>query len=60
MSAITSISFDHEQYLGRTLREIAGEKAGIIKAGVPMVVGPVPDEAAREIAARAHRMRVPR
>ena len=53
VGAITSISFDHEQYLGRTLREIAGEKAGIIKAGVPMVVGPVPDEAAREIAARA-------
>ena len=37
--AITSIAFDHEKYLGSTLREIAVEKAGIIKPGVPVVVG---------------------
>jgi dihydrofolate synthase/folylpolyglutamate synthase len=35
---------DHEQFLGDTLAEIAGEKAGIIKRGVPCVVGPQADE----------------
>ena len=40
-TAITSIDFDHQQYLGTTLREIAVEKAGIIKPGVPVVVGDV-------------------
>jgi dihydrofolate synthase/folylpolyglutamate synthase len=39
VSAITSIGFDHQQYLGRTLPDIAVEKAGIIKPGVPVVVG---------------------
>ncbi len=51
--AITSIGFDHEQYLGHTLREIAAEKAGIIKPGITVVVGPVVPEAAGAIAARA-------
>jgi dihydrofolate synthase/folylpolyglutamate synthase len=51
--AITSIGFDHEQYLGRTLREIAAEKAGIVKPGVPVVVGPIDKEAADAIAAVA-------
>lgn len=36
---ITNISFDHQQFLGNTLAEIAGEKAGIIKTGVPVVIG---------------------
>ena len=44
-TAITSIAFDHQLYLGTTLREIALEKAGIIKPGVPVVVGPLPAEA---------------
>ena len=44
-TAITSIAFDHQLYLGTTLREIALEKAGIIKPGVPLVVGPLPAEA---------------
>lgn len=48
--AITSISFDHERHLGTTLDRIAHEKAGIAKPGVPLVVGDVPDEAARAIA----------
>lgn len=39
MSIITNISFDHTQFLGDTLAKIAGEKAGIIKAGVPVVIG---------------------
>ena len=39
LSIITNISFDHTQFLGNTLAEIAGEKAGIIKPGVPVVNG---------------------
>jgi dihydrofolate synthase/folylpolyglutamate synthase len=37
---ITPISFDHEQFLGTTIEAIAGEKAGIIKSGAPVIVGP--------------------
>ena len=37
-TAICSIGYDHMQYLGDTLEEIAGEKCGILKAGVPVVV----------------------
>ena len=39
VSVITNISFDHMNLLGNTLPEIAGEKAGIIKPGIPVVVG---------------------
>ena len=45
VTAITSIAFDHEQYLGHTLTAIAAEKAGIIKPRVPVVVGRVTEEA---------------
>lgn len=38
VSVITPVSFDHQDWLGNTLEEIAGEKAGIIKSGVPVVV----------------------
>ncbi len=48
LSVITPVSLDHQQYLGETLAEIAGEKAGIIKRGVPCVVGPQ-DEAGLEV-----------
>ena len=44
MTAITSIAFDHQQYLGSSLAEIAGEKAGITKPGVPMIVGEIEPE----------------
>ncbi len=44
VSVITSISFDHTRQLGHTLAAIAGEKAGIIKRGVPLVSGVVRDE----------------
>lgn len=44
-TAITSIDFDHEQYLGHTLAAIAAEKAGVIRRGIPVVVGPVAREA---------------
>lgn len=39
LSIITNISFDHTQFLGNTLAEIAAEKAGIIKPGTPVVIG---------------------
>ena len=39
LSIITNISFDHQQFLGNTLVKIAGEKAGIIKKGVPVIIG---------------------
>lgn len=39
LSVITNISFDHTQFLGDTLDKIAAEKAGIIKQGVPVVIG---------------------
>ncbi len=45
VSVITSISFDHTYLLGDTLGEIAGEKAGIIKPGIPVVVAPQEEEA---------------
>jgi dihydrofolate synthase / folylpolyglutamate synthase len=45
VTAITSIALDHEQYLGSTIRQIAVEKAGVIKSGVPVVVGRVDAEA---------------
>lgn len=50
---ITSISFDHMKQLGNTLAAIAGEKAGIIKANVPVVSGVVEAEPRDVIAARA-------
>jgi dihydrofolate synthase/folylpolyglutamate synthase len=53
VTAITPVSFDHQQYLGDTLAEIAGEKAGIIKPGVPLIVGPQDKEAMTTIASRA-------
>jgi dihydrofolate synthase/folylpolyglutamate synthase len=39
LSVITNISFDHQQFLGNTLKKIAGEKAGIIKKNIPIVLG---------------------
>ena len=53
ITAITSIAMDHERHLGHTLSEIAFEKAGIAKRGIPLVVGRLPGEAAARIAAVA-------
>lgn len=44
-SIITSISLDHTSILGGTVAEIAREKGGIVKEGIPVVVGDLPDEA---------------
>jgi dihydrofolate synthase/folylpolyglutamate synthase len=49
ITAITSISFDHERHLGRTLSAIAFEKAGIAKRGVPLVLGRMGSEASDRI-----------
>ena len=53
---ITNIGLDHQQYLGETLREIASEKAGIIKAGVPVVSAVTEDEAEDVIRERAREL----
>lgn len=59
LTIITPVSIDHQQYLGETLPEIAGEKAGIIKREVPVIVGPQQIEALEVIEARAARMGAP-
>ncbi|MFN4155955.1 MAG: bifunctional folylpolyglutamate synthase/dihydrofolate synthase [Paracoccaceae bacterium] len=56
LTIITPVSIDHQQYLGETLPEIAGEKAGIIKRGIPVIVGPQSPEGLTVIEARAARM----
>jgi len=53
VAVITSISLDHTKILGDTIEAIAGEKAGIIKPGVPCVIGSLPAEAEEVIRARA-------
>jgi dihydrofolate synthase/folylpolyglutamate synthase len=53
VSVITPIDFDHEQWLGKTLSEIATEKAGIIKPKVPVVCAPQRPEAEEVIRTRA-------
>lgn len=56
---ITPVDFDHQQYLGTTLTEIAGEKAGIMKAGVPCTIGPQTEEVGALMEARAQKVGVP-
>lgn len=53
LSIITNIGLDHTQFLGDTLAKIASEKAGIIKLGIPVVVGDMQPEAAAVIRDRA-------
>jgi dihydrofolate synthase/folylpolyglutamate synthase len=53
VTAITPISCDHMQFLGDTLAQIAGEKAGILKPGVPAAIGPQPLAAMQVIDAKA-------
>ncbi|MBC8036936.1 MAG: bifunctional folylpolyglutamate synthase/dihydrofolate synthase [Rhizobiales bacterium] len=59
LSVITTIDYDHQQYLGDTLTAIAHEKAGILKRGVPAIVGAQPDEARAEIERVAARVGAP-
>jgi dihydrofolate synthase/folylpolyglutamate synthase len=53
VTAITPVSLDHQGFLGETIPEIAGEKAGILKPSVTAVVGPQPVEAESVVEARA-------
>lgn len=59
VSVITSISMDHEAYLGNTLTEVAGEKAGIIKAGVPVIAAPGSEEVVTVLRNRAEEQSAP-
>ncbi|MEM9843502.1 MAG: folylpolyglutamate synthase/dihydrofolate synthase family protein [Pseudomonadota bacterium] len=59
LTVITPVSLDHQQFLGETLPEIAGEKAGILKRGVTCVVGPQQEAALDVIEARATRVDSP-
>src|SRR5262249_43521817 len=59
VSVITPIALDHEKWLGDTLAEIAGEKAGIIKPAVPVISAPQQPEAEEVIRARAAECRSP-
>ncbi len=59
VSVITSISYDHTHLLGNTLSQIAGEKAGIIKPGIPAVSSPQVDEAGQVIEQVAHARSAP-
>jgi dihydrofolate synthase/folylpolyglutamate synthase len=59
VSIITRIDFDHENFLGHSLREIAGEKAGILKRGVPLILSPQQPEAREVILARAKKLECP-
>ncbi len=53
VSVITGIAVDHVHYLGNTIEGIAGEKAGIIKKGKPVVIGKLPSEARKVILEKA-------
>jgi len=59
LTIITPIALDHQSYLGDTLAAIAGEKAGILKPGVPCILAAQPDEAQAVIEARAAALKVP-
>ena len=59
LSVISPISTDHTHYLGETLPEIAGEKAGILRPGVPAVIAPQPRAALQVIEERAAALGTP-
>ena len=59
LTIITPVSLDHQQYLGDTVALIAAEKAGIIKRGVPVIVGPQDEAGLEAIEAKAERMGAP-
>ena len=55
-AVITSVSLDHMEYLGDTVSKIEGEKAGIIKAGIPVIFDNTSAEASSVIRAKAEEM----
>jgi dihydrofolate synthase / folylpolyglutamate synthase len=58
-TVVAPVSMDHSEFLGDTLTAIAGEKAGIIKRGVPVICAEQPPEAMAAIEAQARRLRAP-
>ncbi len=56
LCVITPVDFDHEKFLGASIQSIAGEKAGIIKPGVPVVVAPQRPEAYKVIRERSREL----
>jgi len=58
-TVITPVSFDHAEHLGNTVGEIAGEKAGILKAAVPAIVAAQPRDALAVIERQAARVKAP-
>jgi dihydrofolate synthase / folylpolyglutamate synthase len=59
LSVITPISYDHQEFLGHTLEEIAGEKAGIIKADRPVIIGSQPDPVIQVLRSKAEELHAP-
>ncbi len=59
LTIITPVSMDHEAFLGDTIAKIAGEKAGIIKRGVPVIVGPQAPDGLAVIEAKAAALGAP-
>src|SRR5579883_206508 len=59
VSAVTPISFDHPDFLGDSVTKIAGEKAGILKPGIPAVIGPQPADAMAVLERRAAEVGTP-
>ena len=59
LCVITNISLDHTQFLGGTLQEIASEKAGIIKSGIPVVIGETTPETKEVFAQKAKECKAP-
>ena len=59
LTIITPVSMDHEAFLGNTIGKIAGEKAGIIKRGIPVIVGPQHEDGLAVIEAQAAKLGAP-
>ncbi len=59
LCVISSVALDHQQWLGESLREIAAEKAGILKPGVPVIIGELPPEAREVVGRRALQLGIP-
>ncbi len=59
MTIVQPVGLDHQDFFGNDIRDIAAEKAGIIKSGVPVVIGPQEDAALEVILARADRLSAP-
>lgn len=58
-SIITNVGFDHMEYLGVNLEKIAGEKAGVVKKGIPVITGEDKREPLKKIASAAEKMKAP-